>query len=46
MTREGIPTEVHVYPGAFHAFQVMRGTRVAQAAERDSRAALSRFLNG
>jgi triacylglycerol lipase len=46
LTREGIPTEVHVYPGAFHAFQVMRGTRVAQAAERDSRAALSRFLNG
>ncbi|MCA6330839.1 MAG: alpha/beta hydrolase fold domain-containing protein, partial [Phenylobacterium sp.] len=46
LTREGIPTEVHVYPGAFHAFQVMRGSRVAQAAERDSRAALARFLNG
>jgi triacylglycerol lipase len=46
LTREGIPTEVHVYPGAFHAFQVMRGARVAQAAERDSRAALARFLTG
>ncbi|WP_085808899.1 alpha/beta hydrolase [Sphingomonas sp. TZW2008] len=42
----GVPTELHVYPGAFHAFTIVPGARVAQAAQRDSREALRRALHG
>lgn len=42
----GVPTELHVYPGAFHAFDLMPGAPVAQQARRDSRDALRRFLAG
>ena len=45
LMRAGIPTELHVYPGAFHAFDMMPGARVAEAARRDSRAALQRFMS-
>ena len=44
LLRAGVPTELHVYPGAFHAFDMMEGAAVAQQARRDSRAALARFL--
>jgi triacylglycerol lipase len=42
----GVPVELHVYPGAFHAFQMMPTARVTIDAERDSRAALRRALYG
>jgi triacylglycerol lipase len=43
----GIPTELHVYPGGFHAFDnLMPTARVAQAFTRDGLAALNRALNG
>lgn len=44
LNRAGVPTELHVYPGAFHGFDLMPGADVADAARRDSRAALRRFL--
>ncbi len=46
LTRAGVPTELHLYPGAFHAFDMAPDARIAQAARRDSRAALARFLHG
>lgn len=42
----GVPCELHVYPGAFHAFNVVPGARVAQGAQRDSIEALRRALHG
>ncbi len=44
LLRAGVPTELHVYPGAFHAFDMMEGAVVAEQARRDSRQALARFL--
>ncbi|HYD12905.1 MAG TPA: alpha/beta hydrolase [Allosphingosinicella sp.] len=44
LVRAGVPTELHVYPGAFHAFDMMAGAAVAEQARRDSHAALARFL--
>ncbi len=46
LIRAGVPTELHVYPGAFHAFDMMEGAAVAVQARRDSHAALARFLDG
>lgn len=39
----GVPTELHVYPGAFHVFDLAPAARVAVAARRDSLDALARF---
>jgi triacylglycerol lipase len=44
LIREGVPVELHVYPGGFHGFTIASGATVAQAAQRDSRAALKRAL--
>lgn len=44
LMRAGVPTELHVYPGAFHGFDLVAGPRVADAARGASRAALARFL--
>lgn len=44
LLRAGVPTELHVYPGAFHGFDLMRGTAVADQAAADRIAALSRAL--
>lgn len=44
LMRAGVPTELHVYPGAFHAFDMMPGAHIAEKARRDSRAALARFV--
>lgn len=44
LIRAGVPTELHVYPGAFHAFDLAPGVDVADRARRDSRAALARAL--
>jgi triacylglycerol lipase len=46
LLRAGVQTELHVYPGAFHAFDLTPGAAVAEQARRDSRAALARFLAG
>ncbi|MBX0331221.1 alpha/beta hydrolase [Oscillochloris sp. ZM17-4] len=44
LMREGVPTELHVYPGAFHGFNLMPTARVAQDFDRDLVAALRRAL--
>ena len=47
LARVGIPVELHVYPGAFHGFDMAPQTaRVAKAAARDSYDALRRALHG
>ena len=44
LIRAAVPTELHVYPGAFHGFELLPGSRVGGQSLRDSRAALARFL--
>jgi acetyl esterase/lipase len=44
LIRAGVPTELHVYPGAFHAFDFVPGADVASRARRDSLEALRRAL--
>jgi triacylglycerol lipase len=45
LTRHGIPVELHVYPGAYHAFNIAPDAQVAIDARRDSLAALKRALH-
>jgi acetyl esterase/lipase len=42
LIHEGVPTELHIYPGAFHGFDLMPTARVAQAFTRDFTDALRR----
>lgn len=44
LVREGVQTELHMYPGAFHGFNLMANARVAQAFDRDITDALRRAL--
>ena len=45
LIRDGVPTELHVYPGACHAFQgIAPGSAVSRTSDRDSVAALRRAL--
>jgi len=44
LIRAGVPTELHVYPGGFHAFDVFPGSDVAAAAQAARVAALRRAL--
>jgi len=44
LNRSGVPTELHVWPGAFHGFDLLPGPAVADAARRTSLDALKRFL--
>ena len=44
LTRAGVPTELHVYPGAYHGFNAIAGTQAATAAQRDSLNAFRRAL--
>lgn len=44
LLRAGVPTEFHIYPGAFHGFDLMPGVAVSDASRRDSVAALARFM--
>lgn len=46
LMRAGVPTELHVYPGAFHAFDILPFASVSQQAIADRKAALQRFLYG
>lgn len=42
----GIPTELHVYPGGYHGFNMAPNARISQAHFRDLIAALGRHFNG
>jgi acetyl esterase/lipase len=42
----GVAVEFHLYPGAYHAFDMVPTARVSKAAVRDSLAALQRSLHG
>jgi acetyl esterase/lipase len=42
LMRVGVPTELHVYPGAFHAFPMAADANVAQVFKRDYLNALAR----
>ncbi|RYD93408.1 MAG: alpha/beta hydrolase, partial [Sphingomonadales bacterium] len=44
LMRAGVPTELHVYPGAYHGFIHMTGTGVAKRFNRDSYDAVRRGL--
>jgi acetyl esterase/lipase len=46
LMRAGVPTELHVYLGAFHAFDILPFAPVSQQAIADRKAALQRFLSG
>jgi len=42
LIRAGVPTELHVYPGAFHGFPMVADAKVSQALVRDELNALTR----
>jgi acetyl esterase/lipase len=44
LTRAGVPTEFHLYPGAYHGFRMVADAQVTQTAARDQLAALKRAL--
>ena len=44
LIRDGVPCELHVYPGGFHAFDVAPGAAISAASRRDTREALRRAL--
>jgi acetyl esterase/lipase len=45
LMRAGVPTELHVYPGAYHGFGMVPDAKVSQAAVRDELDALRRALH-
>ncbi|GGR26746.1 alpha/beta hydrolase [Deinococcus ruber] len=44
LMRAGVPTELHVYPGAYHGFNRFKSASVTQSFDRDMIAALRRGL--
>lgn len=42
LMQAGVATELHIYPGAYHGFNLIAGAAVSQRFERDLRAALQR----
>lgn len=46
LLRAGVPVEFHIYPGAFHGFDLAPGATLARTARRDSKEALRRALRG
>lgn len=44
LMRAGVPTELHVYPGAFHGFDIMPGAEIAESARLHRVDALRRFM--
>jgi acetyl esterase/lipase len=44
LMREGVPTELHVYPGAYHGFNMVVDAQVSRAYSRDYLDALRRAL--
>ena len=45
LMRAGVPTELHVYPGAYHGFEIAPQAQVTQAAQRDALNAMARALH-
>lgn len=45
LMRAGVPTELHIHPGAYHGFILVPDARVTQAAWRDQLAALQRAFD-
>ncbi|QBD79125.1 alpha/beta hydrolase [Ktedonosporobacter rubrisoli] len=45
LLRAGVPTELHVYPGAYHGFNMVINAQVTQAYHRDTLTALKRALS-
>jgi len=45
LIRAGVPTELHVYPGAFHGFPMIADAKVSQAFEQDHLNALRRAFS-
>ena len=45
LIRAGVPTELHVYPGAFHGFNMAASAKVSQAFVRDQLDALARAFS-
>ncbi len=45
LMRAGVPTELHVYPGAYHGFRMVADAQVTQAAHQDQLAALKRAFD-
>ncbi|QDZ06779.1 alpha/beta hydrolase [Sphingomonas panacisoli] len=44
LIRAGVPTELHVYPGGFHGFDIFPGSAASTAAQASRMAALARAL--
>ncbi|MBV9787765.1 MAG: alpha/beta hydrolase [Chloroflexi bacterium] len=44
LIRAGVPTELHVYPGAYHGYQLVPTAEVTQTSRRDQLSALRRAL--
>jgi acetyl esterase/lipase len=44
LSRAGVPVDLHVYSGGFHAFNAWPGARIAANARRDSIDALAQAL--
>lgn len=44
LTRAGVPTEFHLYPGVYHGFRMVADAQVTQTSTRDQLAALKRAL--
>jgi acetyl esterase/lipase len=44
LTRAGVPTELHIYPGAYHGFDMSAGADVVRHAKINSHRALKRAL--
>lgn len=44
LNEAGVPTELHVYPGAYHGFGIVRDAQVSRQSAADSLAALRRAL--
>ena len=45
LIRAGVPTELHVYPGAFHGFNMATEAKITQIFQRDQLAALARAFS-
>lgn len=45
LMRAGVPTELHVYPGAYHGFNLVAEAQVSRAAERNELTALKRAFH-
>ena len=45
LLRAGVPTELHVYPGAFHGFDSVEEAKISQAFIHDQLDALKRIFS-